>query len=288
MPSSYCTPPFLTPQPFRCNSLQLSALCSVHPYCSSLSLFSTASLHTTPLHTWCFRCFRCFRSFSRRISNNLSPLFVERNMTATEGLVPQRQAPPPPRPATNKSLSLQMPSGAYRGPPPPKKGGAPPPQKPSRQNDNRYTQESIKSSHSGNTITLHSSPKMYNQPQYDSPPPDYTPSSRSLKGVFSNFVNSVSGKRGSAPTVGLVPSCLSTDLGYGLTGFSMHTPPYLTRPTVLRQKDGDLFSLQPCPSNPCRIQPRHGRVYGMSNGESAFWHGYPLFCLFCLYMYIVV
>ncbi|KAF9359524.1 signal transducing kinase of the PAK [Mortierella sp. NVP85] len=74
--------------------------------------------------------------------------------------------------------------------PPPKKGGPPPPQKPSR--DHRYTQESIKSNHSGNTITLHSSPKMYNQPQYDSPPPDYAPSSRSLKGVFSNFVNSVS------------------------------------------------------------------------------------------------
>ncbi|KAF9099803.1 signal transducing kinase of the PAK [Mortierella sp. AM989] len=142
-------------------------------------------------------------------------------MAATDGLVPQRQAPPPPRPSTssNKSLSLQMSSGSSPQSPssygsstsspasplgerdmahaplrvPPPKKGPPPPQKPSRQNDYRM-QDSHRSNHSENTISLstHSSPKSsYGRShQYDSS--EYTSNRSTFKGVFSNIVSSMS------------------------------------------------------------------------------------------------
>ncbi|KAI1317541.1 signal transducing kinase of the PAK [Mortierella claussenii] len=157
-------------------------------------------------------------------------------MAAVDGLVPQRQAPPPPRPSTSsdRSLSLQLSSesaahspatsssssssgttfsspasaspqaerDSSQAPPrvPPPKKGPPPPQKPSRQNDHR-PQDSFRSTHSDNTISLNthhhqSSPKSSSygrsHQQYDSSS-EYSTSNRStFKGVFSNIVSSMS------------------------------------------------------------------------------------------------
>ncbi|KAF9435860.1 signal transducing kinase of the PAK [Entomortierella beljakovae] len=145
-------------------------------------------------------------------------------MATTDGLVPQRQAPPPPRPSTssNKSLSLQMTSGSPQSPASsysssssspasplgerdlahaplrvaPKKG-PPPPQKPSRQNDHRMNsaQDSLRSNYSDNTITLnsHSSSKSSYGRSHNYDQSEYPSSNRStFKGVFSNIVSSMS------------------------------------------------------------------------------------------------
>lgn len=119
-----------------------------------------------------------------------------------DGLVPQRQAPPPPRP----SLQLAPGSASYgsSSSPPERealpqraslkasKKGPPPPEKPSRQ----HNQDSLRSNYSDTTL-INSSPKSaYRSHHYDSSS-DYTSSSSNrstFKGVFSNIVSSMSGK----------------------------------------------------------------------------------------------
>ncbi|KAF9430643.1 signal transducing kinase of the PAK, partial [Podila epigama] len=139
-------------------------------------------------------------------------------MVATDGLVPQRQAPPPPRP------SLQLASGSAPHSPAssfgsstpasplaekdpvvtkqrislkPSKKGPPPPEKPSRHLKNNH--DSMRSNYSDTTLVnqLHSSPKSsyIRSHHYDSSS-EYASSSSSnrstFKGVFSNIVNSMS------------------------------------------------------------------------------------------------
>ncbi|KAF8931660.1 signal transducing kinase of the PAK, partial [Haplosporangium bisporale] len=119
---------------------------------------------------------------------------------AQDGLVPQRQAPPPPRP----SLQLAPGSASYgsSSSPPERealpqraslkasKKGPPPPEKPSRQ----HNQDSLRSNYSDTTLTNSSPKSSYRSHHYDSSS-DYTSSSSNrstFKGVFSNIVSSMS------------------------------------------------------------------------------------------------
>ncbi|GJJ78720.1 p21-activated kinase 1 [Entomortierella parvispora] len=74
---------------------------------------------------------------------------------APEGLVPQRQAPPPPRPSASLDRdAVPLPPRA----PPPKKGPPPPPQRPTRQNGAPYAQ----AHHSSNNNTSNSNSNSHN------------------------------------------------------------------------------------------------------------------------------
>ncbi|KAG0224788.1 signal transducing kinase of the PAK [Actinomortierella wolfii] len=148
-------------------------------------------------------------------------------MKNAEGI---RQAPPPPTPSSQKSLSLQsvppsspasssssLPASplhdkdpvmvSHRVPPP--KKGPPPPQKPSRsQNEALYSMghaspsptplrhhsphESLRPNHTDNSVVVaQSSPKSsYRNHHYE--PSEYSSNRSTFKGVFSNIVSSMS------------------------------------------------------------------------------------------------
>lgn len=200
-------------------------------------------------------------------------------MAAIDGLVPQRQAPPPPRPSTssNKSLSLQLTAGSMPhstvssfggstgstatlverdsapAPPrvPPSKKGPPPPQKPSRQNNHRSSphdtlrsnNSDIAHQHSHSSSSSKSSGRSHHH--YD---PEYTSNRSTFKGVFSNIVNSMSGNVSSLYR--------STSTGWSILAIVLTGPDLLSanRSAFVRQKDGDLVSVQPGSFNTCGIQ----------------------------------
>ncbi|KAG0338329.1 signal transducing kinase of the PAK, partial [Podila humilis] len=162
-------------------------------------------------------------------NGNGSPLAPPRNLVPTasgssnngmyaqDGLVPQRQAPPPPRPSLQlapgsaphspassfgSSSSPASPMPERETTPPkqraslkPSKKGPPPPEKPSRQLNTPH--DSLRSNFSDTTLTNHqSSPKSsYGRSHHYDSSSDYTSSSSNrstFKGVFSNIVSSMS------------------------------------------------------------------------------------------------
>ncbi|KAG0014352.1 signal transducing kinase of the PAK [Podila clonocystis] len=142
----------------------------------------------------------------RSISSNGGSPLAPRNLVpptsgssnglyAQDGLVPSRQAPPPPRPSLQ--LSPGSPSSSpdrealpQRASLKASKKGPPPPEKPSRQ----HNQDSLRSNYSDTTLINHSPKSSYRSHHYDSSS-DYTSSSSNrstFKGVFSNIVSSMS------------------------------------------------------------------------------------------------